>query len=104
MSDLVQRLRLSSNDDDSLPSLAADEIERLQARYRRLQSELSEVKKAGTPYAAERDAINGLILENQRLQSEMDALQSLDGINWHEHAEKQDIDAQRGVVADVRMG
>ena len=80
----------------------AEEIERLRARYQRLQSELSEAKKAGTPYAAERDAINGLILESQRLQSEMDALQSLDGINWHKRALKAErlVAAQKALIAE----
>jgi len=49
------------------------EIE-LQEIAERLQSRLHEATKAGTPYAADRDAMNSLVVENQRLQAIVDRL------------------------------
>lgn len=50
---------------------AMNQCEQLQdarAEIKRLHAELAETTKAGTPYSAERDKINGLVLENERLK------------------------------------
>lgn len=43
-----------------------------------LESRLYEATKAGTPYAADRDAMNALILENQRLQETVSRMPKFD--------------------------
>jgi len=134
MSDLVQRLRLSSNDDDSLPSLAADEIERLKyeaawirrkldlpletkllsgnqslagkmhvvcseaAGYERYvksykcDDKQGEIARQSVRIVEQEKEIDRLRAQYQRLQSEMDAWQSLDGINWHKRALKAEAE------------
>ena len=60
---------LAQTDPAAFVSAVVAEIERLQRELSAAQSRLYEATQAGTPYAADRDAKNELVLENQRLRA-----------------------------------
>ena len=52
------------------------EIEKLEEKQKKLDQELYEAKKAGTPYCKERDSINGLIITNEILKNNYETLKN----------------------------